>query len=191
MNAHVDNANAEVALFDHVLSCEADLPADFSPGAGRGRPAHAQALLRAVAMIEDMGAHERQHEHDELPPFNQRMEAKLDLNLLLLGRVLEQTTPFLPVRHVRWSLRGARLQWLEDEARLAMVETEGTLRIQLCDWLPEPLQLPARVLAADSAHIWLHFPAFAPALSDALERHLFRQHRRQIARVRGVSASGD
>jgi len=185
MNAPVHSADA--VLFNHALNFEAPLPADFSPGAAPGRPAHAQSLLHAVAMIEDMG-HGHQHEHDELAPFNQRMEAKLDLNLLLLGRVLEQTTPALPVRHVRWSLRGARLQWLEDETLLPAVATEGSLRIQLCDWLPEALQLPARVLAADTAHIWLHFPAFAPALNDALERHLFRQHRRQIAQARGVSA---
>jgi len=176
--------STDAALFDHVLSCEASLPADFSPDAGRGRLAHAQSLLRAVAMIEDMGAHERPHEHDELPPFNQRMEAKLDLNLLLLGRVLEQTTPALPVRGVRWSLRGARLQHLEGDEPHPAPGSEGVLRIQLCDWLPEPLQLPARVLAADAAHLWLRFPAFTSALSDALERHLFRQHRRQIARVR-------
>jgi len=184
MNAHVDNANAEVALFDHVLSCEADLPADFSPGAGRGRLAHAQALLRAVAMIEDMGAHERPHEHDELPPFNQRMEAKLDLALLLLGRTLEQTRPALPTRRVRWSLHGARLQHPEGPLPSG---TEGVLQIQPCDWLPEPLELPACILTADHEHLWLRFPPFSSALTDALECHLFRQHRRQIARVRATA----
>jgi len=175
---------AEAALFEHVLSCQAQCPANFSVESGPGRPAHAQSLLRAVAMIEDMGMHERQHEHEDLAPFNQRMEAKLDLNLLLLGRMLERTTPALPMRHVRWSLRGACLQYLENEASRPVPDTEGILSIQPCDWLPESLELPARVLAADTGHLWLRFPAFPPALSDALERHLFRQHRRQIARVR-------
>jgi len=189
MSAHADHANADAALFDHILRCEADLPADFSANAGPARLEHAQSLLRAVAMIEDMGMHGGQHEHDELPPFNQRMEAKLDLNLLLLGRVLEQTTPALPVRGVRWSLRGVRLGRLERDVPPPPVETAGVLRIQPCEWLPEPLQLPAHVLAVGAEHLWLRFPAFPPALADALERHLFRQHRRQIARVRGVSAS--
>jgi len=179
--------DADAVLFGHALSCQAQCPADFSTDAGPFRPAHAQSLLRAVAMVEDMGMPEHPHEHDELTPFNLRMEAKLDLGLLLLGRVLEQTTSALPVRNVRWSRCGARLQTPRSTAQFP--GTEGILRLQLCDWLPEPLELPACVLAADAEHLWLRFPAFPPALGDALERHLFRQHRRQIAQARMAAES--
>jgi len=186
MNAHACHAEAE--LFGHVLSCEILLPADFTPGAGRARPEHALALLRSLAVIEDMGMMEQgQHESDELPPFGARMEAKLDLGLLLLGRILEQTRPALPERRVRWSIRGARLQCPAPAPLPAM--TEGLLRLQLCDWLPEPLELPACVLGGDTDHLWLQFPAFPCGLHDALERHLFRQHRRQIAQARNNKPS--
>ena len=61
--------------------------------------------------------------------------------------------------------------------------TAGQFRIQPCDWLPEALVLPARVAAADagSRTLWLHFDPLTPGLTQALERHLFRVHRREIA----------
>jgi len=182
VHAHPPDS-ADAALFAHTLNCQAQLPADFRVDAGPGRTEHAQSLLRAVTMIEDMGLNEH-HEHEELLPFNLRMEAKLDLNLLLLGRVLEQTLPALPVRSVRWSIRGARLGRLDDDGATPASGSEGILQIQLCHWLPEPLELPARVLAADAGYLWLRFPELTAALHDALERHLFRQHRRQIAQAR-------
>jgi len=184
VQAHTPH-DAEAALFDQILSCDALLPVDFIPGAGPGRLAHAESLLRSLAVIEDLSIDERQHEHDDLPAQGLRMEAKLDLSLLLLGRVLEHARPPLHVRSLRWSLRGARVH-LPHTTPMAG-GTEGVLQLQLYDWLPEPMELPAYVLAADPARVWLRFSAFPPRLSDAIERHLFRQHRRQIAQARMTS----
>jgi len=174
---------AEAALFDDILSQQACLPTAFVPGASEGRLSQAENLLRSLALIEDHGCKGRQSASDDESPFEQRLESKLDLNLLLLGRLLEHAAAPLPARNVRWSIRGARLEWLDDEGSTAP-GTEGILQIQLCHWLPEPLELPARVLTADLDHLWLRFPDFSSALHDALERHLFRQHRRQIAQAR-------
>jgi len=187
MNAQTDPAAAaEAALFAHCLSFEAHLPADFIAGDGPGRLTQAQSLLRALALVEDMGIDDAPGEHDDTPTSSQRMEAKLDLSLLLLGRVLEQTRPTLPMRRVRWSLRGVRLH--EANTPPLPIGAGGVLHIQPCDWLPEPLELPAQVLATNAERqLWLRFPEFPFALRDALERHLFRQHRRQIAQARLLS----
>jgi len=177
---------AEAALFDNILSCESCLPSAFVPGAGPGRPNHAQSLLHSLSLIEDHCFDDSQGERDEPSLLAQRMEAKLDLSMQLLGRILEQITASLDACSVRWSIRGARLQ-PPGAAHLA-AGTEGVLHIQPCEWLPECLQLPACVLAMDDERLWLRFPAFAPGLNDALERHLFRQHRRQIAHSRITQA---
>jgi len=172
--------SAEVALFDNILSYESSIPAVFMPGAGEGRPDHAQTLLHSLALIEERGFEESQNERDEPPAFRQRVEAKLDINLLLLGRLLEQTLTPPRARVVRWSIRGARIE--DTEAANALIGSAGILQIQPCDWLPESLELPASVFAVEPGHwTWMRFPAFAPSLHDALEQHLFRLHRRQIA----------
>ncbi|WP_267119406.1 PilZ domain-containing protein, partial [Xanthomonas sacchari] len=57
--------------------------------------------------------------------------------------------------------------------------------LQPSDWLPDHLELPVRVLAeaatAGVVQLWLRFETQPPGLEEALERHLFRLHRRQIA----------
>jgi len=178
---------AEAALFDDILSHEARLPAAFVPG-GAGRLSHAESLLHNLALIEDSGCEDSQSERDEATPFRQRLEAKFDLNLLMLGRLLEQARAPLPACEVRWSVRGARL---EQPASSGLSHgTEGVLRIQPCEWLPDLLELPARVMDAEAGgRVWLSFPDFSPNMNDALERHLFRQHRRQIALSRIASGA--
>jgi len=184
MSMQVDPSHtAEIELFDDVLSHQARLSAAFVPGTSPDRLAHAEHLLRTVALIEDHRSEDSQNERIEDAPFGQRLEAKLDLGLLMLGRLLEYASPPLRARDVRWSILGARLQ--QPDAASLPPGSEGVLQIQPCDWLPESLELPASILATDSGHwVWLSFPVFSPGLRDALERHLFRQHRRQIAQTR-------
>jgi len=179
--------SAEAILFDNTLSCESCMPAAFVSQAGKGRPDHAQSLLHSLNLIEERRLDEGPCECDDLPLFNQRVEAKLDLNLLLLGHLLEQVATPLSIRTVRWSIRGARIE--APEAAQTLLGSAGLLQIQLCDWLPEALELPAQVFAIEPGQwLWVRFPAFAPGLNDALERHLFRQHRRQIALLRNAES---
>jgi len=141
------SAEAETDLFDNILSCESWLPAAFVPGAGPGRLNHAQALLHSLGLIEDHSLDDNQGERDDPSSvITQRLEAKLDLSMQLLGRLLEQIAPPMSACNVRWSIHGARLQHPDAAEMLAGIE--GVLQIQPCDWLPESLYLPARVLAA-------------------------------------------
>lgn len=177
---------AESALFDETLSCELDLPADFLRGSSAVRPALAEQLLRSVALVEDNRGEDKD-ERGETSAAQQRIEARLDLVLVLIGRLVRQQGDALPLRPLRWSRRGIRLQLGPRSA--APIGSQGVVRLQPSDWLPDHVDLPVEVLAeaADGGgghFLWLRFAGLGDGLEMALERHLFRLHRRQVADAR-------
>ncbi|KAB7771870.1 PilZ domain-containing protein [Xanthomonas maliensis] len=178
-------AAAEAALFGETLSCELQLPADFTPDVAAGAPQAAETLLRSLGQIEDLRSDESGEDRGDLPLLVQRMDAKLDLMLALIGRLVRQAGGGPAIGPVRWSVRGIRLRC---DASPPAVGSAGSIRLQASDWLPEYVQFPADVLATASegqTHwLWLRFAPLGPGLQDALERHLFRLHRRQVAEAR-------
>ncbi|WP_140721434.1 MULTISPECIES: PilZ domain-containing protein [Gammaproteobacteria] len=178
---------AESGLFADALSCELALPAEFRPGAGIARAGAAESVLRSIAQVEDLRSDDPGEDRGELPQAVARMEAKLDLVLALIGHLARQSGQALPLRPVRWSRRGIRL---ETGARSgAMPGAAGTLSLQPADWLPENIELPVAVVAEAASgtggfFLWLRFGELGPGLEAALERHLFRLHRRQVADAR-------
>jgi hypothetical protein len=107
--------------------------------------------------------------------------------MVLLGRLVRQTTQDLPLRPLRWSRRGIRLE--QGTRSGATPGSMGVIRLQPCDWLPDHIDLPVVIVAeaanGSGAHyLWLRFEGLSDALEMALERHLFRLHRRQIAEAR-------
>ena len=181
-------SGVEEALFDQTLACEAILPAGFVPGTGAGQLQQAEALLRGLAQVEDLrGEDSGEEKRGELPLLAQRMDAKLDLMLVMIGRLVRQSAQALPARPLRWSARGLR-QLLDPGIPAPAVDTPGVLRLQPSDWLPDDLELPALVTASagDPAGLWLwlRFPALPAGLEEAMDRHLFRMHRRQVADAR-------
>ena len=178
---------AENELFGDMLACDALLPAAFL-GGSQARTAQAETLLVGLAQVEDLRADDTGEEkRGELPLLAQRLDAKLDLVLMLLGRLVRQSSPALPLTTLRWSGRGLRLQ-LPAGSVLPALDTSGTVHLQPADWLPDDLELPALVSAtaasAEAAWLWLRFPALPAGLEDAMGRHLFRMHRRQVADAR-------
>jgi len=178
---------AESELFDETLSCELALPAEFRIGSAVIRPGTAETLLRSVALVEDARGDDGHDDRSDATLQVQRLEAKLDLVMVLLGRLVRQATQDLPLRPLRWSRRGIRL---EQGARSgAAPGSMGVIRLQPCDWLPDHIDLPVVIVAeaanGSGAHyLWLRFEGLSDALEMALERHLFRLHRRQIAEAR-------
>lgn len=182
MNA--DSARAHV--FGESLSCEEVRPAAFLPGAlapaaARQACLRAESLLRALAVVEDSRGDDGE-EHSGNDIVLNRIEAKLDLlTALVASRVADH---FDPLRLLRWSALGVCLD--VDDA--VAPDTAGAFRVQPSDWLPESLLLPARVLASVShgggQQLWVRFGPLSPTLESALERHLFRVHRRAIAESR-------
>lgn len=179
---------ARELLFADVLACDELRPAAFLPGEVDGPQRRsclirAETLLRAMAIVEDgTRPDENEPAHDNAL---RRIEAKLDLLTALVANVAPPSAD--PVHPLRWSARGARLP----VAAPLPAQARGLFRVQPADWLPSTLQLPAVVLAcgpdgsAGGAHVaWLRFEPMGPALEAALERHLFRVHRRAVAESR-------
>ncbi len=184
MNSTVIDHPAETELFDDTLSCELSLPVEFQAGAQLQRPGSSEMLLRSIALVEDArstddGSDERGDTSLQL----QRLEARLDLTLVLLGRLLQRDAPAAAATPLRWSRLGLRLQ----RAQLAgyAAGTKGIVQLQPAEWLPDQIELPVMVLAeaatAQGVQLWLKLDTQNEALLAAVERHLFRVHRKQIA----------
>ena len=174
---------AEAALFDDALSCSLPLPAQFQVDATVQRPGSSEMLLRSVALVEDARGNDDVDERGDASLQLQRLEARLDLTLVLLGRLLQQSSPQLPATPLRWSRHGLRLHLAN--ASGAAIGSKGVVRLQPAEWLPDSIELPVEVLAEASdttgSLLWLRLHNPSEALSAALERHLFRLHRKQIA----------
>lgn len=177
---------AEQALFDEVLAADERLPVAFLVTGLDARDRlraweRAEVLLRGLALAEEA----RRDEGDDpaAEPRLQRVEAKLDLMIGLLAGVLARDAGLPPARPLHWSWRGMRVADLD-----AQPGQIGLLRVQISAWLPQLLELPAEVIAsgehAGRPSAWLRFDPSAGGVETALERHLFRMHRRAIADAR-------
>lgn len=187
MSQAADAATFDTQLFGETLSCDLVLPAAFEPGAHPAPAAQAESLLLSLAQVEDLRGEDTTEDKKEASAAVQRVNAKLDLMLALLGRLVRQSMQMPPPRAVRWSARGLRLELPTASGYPA--GATGMVALQASDWLPDRLELPATVLGEAELEpgrhaLWLAFPTLTAGLAEALERHLFRLHRRQIAESR-------
>jgi len=178
---------ADAELFDGVLAHEDRRPAAFLPGAtepaaAHGGAAHAEMLLASLALSERVRSEDADADAEPSAAL-QRVEAKVDLLLGLLGAMLRERGDIPPPALLRWSTRGARID-LHGDALAIVTGARGVLRVQPADWLPDCIELPARVIASERNVAWLAFEPLPPPLAESLERHLFLLHRRQIAEAR-------
>lgn len=180
---------ARDAVFGDALICEEVRPATFLPQAHdpvlvRRACLRGETLLRAVAIVEDSRVDEPE-EHGAADLTLHRIEAKLDLLTSLVATLIQRDQPHDSLRAVQWSARGAILDIGNDSAWQSLLRDDtGVLRIEPSDSLPEALLLPATVLRQDHGpngpQLWLRFVSLGTGLELALERHLFRVHRRAI-----------
>jgi len=137
------------------------------------------ALLRALATVEAMPA-EREIDPGPTTKALDRLEAKVDLTLSLLGRLLSQGTAVPPAVPLR--LSATAIEW--DSATGPKVGDEVAITLFLSQKLPQPLQLAATVASVEPGPGGVHIRAelLPPGveMQDWLERTIFRYHRRAI-----------
>ena len=176
---------AAAVLFSEALTCMTDAPAalrTLAPDSGSIERAldQSETILRSLALIED-SPHEERDEHGPKDVALHRMEAKLNLVLETLASMLRRDRSDLPMQRIRWSRHGVEMRHGETTP-----PERGFLLIQPLVWLPQRLELPVVTLAHaplqdGGCRVWLQFNPLPPNLQQALERHLFRLHRRELA----------
>ncbi|MCK7595153.1 PilZ domain-containing protein [Pseudomarimonas salicorniae] len=176
-------------LFGDALSCESEIPVAYRSHAPDAQSVdraveHAELVLKSLALIEE-APHEEGDEHAAERAHLQRLEAKLNLVLETLSGILRRERSDLPQQRFRWSRFGAELMHPGGD-----VPERGFLLLQPLAWLPQRLELPVNCIAKTPAEgggsrVWLRFAPQPPSLEQALERHLFRLHRRELAKRKG------
>ncbi len=135
-------------------------------------------LLNGLAALDKPAAD--LHADNPDSPQLQRLEAKIDLGLQMLGQLLNANSP-LPAQH-DVLLSAQALAW---RCNTPPPATELQLQLFIDSRIPQPLQLKAR-LDGQQGDFWVvRFVEVSEALQDALDRAVFRWHRRQVQAGQG------
>ncbi|KQX95144.1 hypothetical protein ASD22_14760 [Rhodanobacter sp. Root480] len=174
--------------FEQRVSCDESLHVDSEAMPWPDAQAHQARLaernlntLSAVAALE-----ERYAETDDDSPLMleiQRMDAKLTALVDIVNHLLVPASVLPPRQALRFNAVGAVLP-----AALVPGDTLVVrLRFDVCRSLP--LELAARVeRRLDNGHVFVVFAAPGDVLGDAIERLVFRHHRRKVAETRQLTS---
>ncbi len=141
-------------------------------------------LLRALAAFENKLG-EAAEGTTGAGKIMERLEAKVDLAILLLAKIAAlggDQPKACPI-----ALSAGEIAWIADDAPEPGEAINLTLHIDPS--LPQPLQLPASVVAvtplAEGKQVTASFTHLSEECQDGLERMVFRQHRHHIQAMRG------
>ena len=144
-------------------------------------------LLIAEASIEEARANEAlKEESPALLHELQRLEYKLNILLRLTAELALREQAMPPLQRLRLAAHGMEL--FGDEPA---VGSGGCIRLYINPSVPQPLVLPSVVVgeSMDGGQrvAQLQFAGISAPVADALEKLIFRQHRRLIAGTRQLS----
>jgi hypothetical protein len=172
--------------FQQRVSVEESMHADCEPLTWP--PSHAQMLwlaernantLAAITALEERRADLAE---DDSPLMQEmlRMDAKLTALVDIVNQLLVPSSTLPPRQLLRFNAVGALLPaGMMPPGDAVLLR----LRFDLCRSLP--LELPAQVSRQfDDGHTFVVFTLPGDALSDAIERLVFRHHRRKVAEAR-------
>jgi hypothetical protein len=154
-----------------------------------------ESLIRSCEGLEE--PYRSYEESSDLAQELQRLDAKLTLVLDMLAEALRRPEDLPPGRRVRFNAHG--ISWELTEARQQYPEPGALIRIEcyVCAFLPKPLVMYGRMSgsAEDAAgrvpeRATVEFVGISQGLADALERLVFRRHRREVAQLRGQRRGG-
>jgi hypothetical protein len=135
-------------------------------------------LLHALATMETQPPERDQENSSDI----ERIEAKLDLALNLLAKLLSQHAARPESRPA--SLSAAVIEWLDGGAQAPATGSDILISLYIHPQLAQPLLLPAKVRSsqpvAGGTRVAAEFTRLSEEVGDWLERTVFRNHRRFI-----------
>lgn len=175
--------------FIERVSCEARWPVDAQPldwpmgaAASARLSEHNAHVLATVAALEDRRT---EASEDDSPVLQElaRMDAKLNALVDIFNRLLVPAEALPLRRPIRFNAVGAQVP---DDVLAPLPADAQTLLLRLrLDACPSlPLELPARRGQSVDGETFVAFADLADSTSDALERLVFRHHRRKVAESR-------
>ena len=139
-----------------------------------------ERVLRGLLALEE--SPERDGDEEGLHPELQRLDLKLGLLMELVGELLGRELELPPFRALRFNAHGlaCTLDAAPPPGSLLVLE------LYLHDSLPRPLRLFGEALpnAPGPDNLLVAFRDLPDTLADHIEKHIFRQHRREVARRR-------
>ena len=173
-----------------ALVYEDTIPLDYTPVDAQSAtvitPSQSISNFRVLNMLWLMqdSTHEVPDEFSALEPTLLRMESKLDLLVELLGQYVCQDMNLPEPRQVKISSQS--LQW--DATESMTVGSRLQVKCYLIPHLPLPLVLNGLVsvveAAGDGYRLTLSVDGLDESSAELLEKIIFRNHRRAIARQR-------
>jgi hypothetical protein len=175
--------------FSERMSCEDRWPVDcvaidwpLTPARTHDLVEGAINVLASVAALEDRRV-ENLDDDNPLWQEIQRLEAKLAAVLNMVNQLQTSTGALPPPATLRFNAVGAVLP-----AALVPASDALLLRLHFDVYRHLPLELAARVdRVLDDGRVFVVFALSSEALGEAIERHIFRHHRRQIAEKRHLT----
>ncbi len=144
------------------------------------------AVLASVAAVEEGTSHRLREEQPELYNELERLNARIDLLIDMMARLLSERREPGEARRVRMAV--SRIGFIAAPGEGNPGE-RGRLRLVLHASAPEPLTLAGRITGQahdNEQQRWLRFEPFELSghLRDALSQLVFRHHRRMVAEQR-------
>ena len=130
-------------------------------------------LLNGLAALDKPGGDLHADSPDS--PQLQRLEAKIDLGLQMLGQLLNANSPLPAQQDILFSAQA--IAWRSTTPPPA---AELQLQLFIDSRIPQPLQLKARLDGQQGDYWVARFVDVPEALQDGLDRAVFRWHRRQV-----------
>ncbi len=138
------------------------------------------ALLRALSTMEAMTTDKENELGTAAAKAMERIEAKIDLSLNLLARVLSQNINYPDAVNTKLYAQG--IEWISSESPIP--GSELAISLYLSHKIPQQLVLPAKVthteITAEGQRTRATFIHLNEEMKDWLARTVFRYHRRAI-----------
>lgn len=130
-------------------------------------------LLNGLAALDKQAGD--LHADNPDSPQLQRLEAKIDLGLQMLGQLLKTNSPLPAPQDILFSAQA--IAWRSTTPPPA---TDLHLQLFIDSRIPQPLQLKGRQDGQQGDYWVARFVDVPEALQDGLDRAVFRWHRRQV-----------